>query len=90
MHAADVGQLEVMRLMLTDHAVLDAVQPSDHCTAFHCACVNNHTACAEALARAGCDVNIKDPRGRTRRAPGGVFLCLIILLCLIVVWSVVE
>jgi ankyrin repeat protein len=65
MHAADVGQLDVLRLLLADRAVLDAVHPSDDSTAFHCACVNNHVACAEALARAGCDVDIKDPRGRT-------------------------
>ena len=41
------------------------MRPSDGRTAFHRACVNNHAACAEALARAGCDVGIKDPRGRT-------------------------
>ena len=35
--------------------------------AFHLACINNQPDCAEALARAGCDVGIKSKSGWTGR-----------------------
>jgi ankyrin repeat protein len=61
------GRLEVLRLLLARGAAVDAAHPRDGCTAFHFACYNNHAECAEALARAGCDVSLHDRQGRTGR-----------------------
>jgi ankyrin repeat protein len=68
MLAAREGQLEVVRLLLARGAAVDAVRPEVGFTAFHYACFNNHPDCAEVLARAGCDVGIKDSEGKTGRA----------------------
>jgi hypothetical protein len=75
MLAAGEGQLEVLRLLLARGAAVDAVHPDNGCTAFHAACYgdskfhiagcSNHAECAEALARAGCDVSLKDNNGKT-------------------------
>jgi ankyrin repeat protein len=65
--AAGGGHLEVLRLLLARGATVDAVDPSDGCTAFHGACVLNQADCAEALVRAGCDVGLKDKSGHTGR-----------------------
>jgi ankyrin repeat protein len=71
MAAAGDGQLEVLRLLLSRGATVDAVEPATGSTAFHCACANNQPDCAEALARAGCDVGIKNSKtansGKTGR-----------------------
>jgi hypothetical protein len=65
MSAAANGYLEVLRLLLAWGAAVDAVDPRDGWTAFHTACVSNQAECAEALARAGCDVGIKTNNGKT-------------------------
>jgi ankyrin repeat protein len=67
MLAAGDGQLEVLRLLLARGAAVDAAPTGDGFTAFHIACANNHSECAEALARAGCDVGLKDKYGDTGR-----------------------
>jgi ankyrin repeat protein len=67
MAAALHGQLEVLRLLLGRGAAVDAAQPGDGFTAFHAACFSNQPACAEALARVGCDVGLKDKHGQTGR-----------------------
>jgi serine/threonine-protein phosphatase 6 regulatory ankyrin repeat subunit B len=67
MLAAGDGHPEVLRLLLQRGAVVDAVDPDRGCTAFHGACGNNQADCAEALARAGCDVRLKDKEGMTGR-----------------------
>jgi ankyrin repeat protein len=67
MAAAGKGQLEVLRLLLARGVALDAVFSGTGGTAFHCACQNNEAECAEALARAGCDVGLKDNDGQTGR-----------------------
>jgi ankyrin repeat protein len=67
MQAALRGQLEVLRLLLARGAALDAVSSGSGGTAFHSACYGNQAACAEALARAGCDVGIEDNEGLTGR-----------------------
>jgi ankyrin repeat protein len=67
MCAARTGQLEVLRLLLGWGAAVDAVEPTEGWTAFHAACVRNHADCAEALARAGCDVGLKISSGQTGR-----------------------
>jgi ankyrin repeat protein len=65
MVAAQSGHLEVLRLLLGRGAALDAAHPATVCTAFHIACFGNHAECAEALARAGCDVGLKTMEGST-------------------------
>jgi ankyrin repeat protein len=67
MEAAACGHLEVLRLLLGRGATVDAVDPAYGRTAFHYACVINQAECAEELARAGCDVGLKDKRGHTGR-----------------------
>jgi hypothetical protein len=67
MLAALNGQLEVLRLLLARGAAVDTVDPGTGSTAFHYACVQNRPGCAEALARAGCDVGLQDTSGRTGR-----------------------
>jgi ankyrin repeat protein len=67
MAAAGEGQLEVLRLLLRWGAAVDAVEPGNGLTAFHMACFQNRAECAEGLARAGCDVGIKDKGGHTGR-----------------------
>jgi ankyrin repeat protein len=67
MTAAACGHLEVLRLLLGRGAALDAVQPDTGDTAFHATCFKNHAECAEELARAGCDVGLKDNTGETGR-----------------------
>jgi hypothetical protein len=67
MVAAAHGQLEVVRLLLARGAAVDAVDPGDGGTAFHLACFNNQPDCVEELARAGCDVGLKDKNGHTGR-----------------------
>jgi hypothetical protein len=67
MCAATTGQLEVLRLLLQWGAAVDAVEPSRGLTAFHFACGNNNPRCAEALARAGCNVGLKHNNGCTGR-----------------------
>ena len=46
---------------------MDAVELAYGTTAFHSACINDHAECAEALARTGCDVGLKDKSGHTGR-----------------------
>ena len=41
------------------------MEPDTGCTAFHYTCVHNRAECAEALARAGCDVGAKTLEGFT-------------------------
>jgi ankyrin repeat protein len=67
MSAAGMGQLGVLRLLLERGAEVDAVGQDAGATAFHIACTFNQPGCAEALARAGCDVGIKDLDGKTGR-----------------------
>jgi ankyrin repeat protein len=67
MAAAVNGHLEVLRLLLGRGAAVDAVDPGTGGTAFHVACINNQPDCAEALARAGCDVGVKSKSGWTGR-----------------------
>jgi ankyrin repeat protein len=65
MGAVGSGSLEALRLLLARDAAVDAVRPATGWTAFHYACRNNQAEHAEALARAGCDVGLKDSQGRT-------------------------
>jgi ankyrin repeat protein len=65
MNAAGEGRLEVLRLLLAQGVAVDGADPRTGCTAFHWACHNNQAECAEALARAGCDVGLKDTNGLT-------------------------
>jgi ankyrin repeat protein len=67
MAAAWPGQLEVLQLLLGRGAAVDGVDPGTSATAFHYACDRNQAGCAEALARAGCDVRIKEKNGFTGR-----------------------
>jgi ankyrin repeat protein len=67
MEAAGCGQVEVLRLLLGRGAVVDAVTPGGGSTAFHSACVLNQVDCVEELARAGCDIGLKDKSGHTGR-----------------------
>jgi ankyrin repeat protein len=66
MKVAELGQLEVLRLLLARGAAVDAlVDEKERWTAFHFACLENQPDCAEALARAGCDVRLKNALGLT-------------------------
>jgi ankyrin repeat protein len=67
MLAAGDGQLEMLRLLLARGAAVDAARPHNGETAFHYACNHNQAECAEALARAGCNVGLKTKRGHTGR-----------------------
>ena len=67
MAAAVQGQPEVLRLLLARGAAMDAAEPRTGCTAFHFACATNQPDCAEVLARAGCDVGLKNSVGKTGR-----------------------
>jgi hypothetical protein len=52
---------------------MDAACPGSGGTAFICACYHDRADCAEALARAGCDVMVKEKRGLTgREVVGGL------------------
>jgi ankyrin repeat protein len=53
------GQLEVLRLLLARGVAVDAAHLDCGGKAFHLACFHNHAGCAEAVARAGCDVGAK-------------------------------
>eukprot|EP01045_Picozoa_sp_COSAG04_P000282 COSAG04_NODE_6_length_47123_cov_87.347482_5_plen_1442_part_00 len=67
MHAAGVGPLPVMRMLLEAKAEVDAVHPEFGGTALHVACERNQADCAEALIRAGCDTSLRDNDGMTGR-----------------------
>ena len=67
MAAAEQGQREVLRLLLGHGVVVDAAELDHGWTAFHFACFEDHADCTEALARAGCDVGLKDVNGSTGR-----------------------
>jgi hypothetical protein len=67
MQAAFNGHLEVLRLLLRRGAAVDAVNLGSSRTALHSACRHNQVECAEALARAGCDVGVKGRSGQTGR-----------------------
>jgi ankyrin repeat protein len=67
MFAAATGHLQMLRLLLARGAPVDTVRPAGGSTAFHHACYNNQAECAEALARAGCDVGLKATDGRPGR-----------------------
>jgi ankyrin repeat protein len=67
MAAAMTGELEVLQLLLERGAAMDAVRPGTGAAAFHGACEHNRAGCAEALARAGCEVGIKDIHGMAGR-----------------------
>jgi ankyrin repeat protein len=67
MAAAGGGQLEALQLLLGGGAAVDTTDPTTGSTAFHMACYSNHAECAEVLARAGCDVGIKDKKEMTGR-----------------------
>jgi hypothetical protein len=70
MAAVREGHAEVLRLLLARGAAADAVDFRDGATAFHYACYDNQADCAEVLARAGCDVGLKDrldSEGKTGR-----------------------
>ena len=60
MMAAGEGHLLVLRLLLGWGVAMQAVHPTTGGTAFHYACGRNHVECAEALARAGCDVGARE------------------------------
>jgi ankyrin repeat protein len=53
--------------LLARGAAVDAAHLRRGGTAFHGACYHNQPACAEALARAGCDVGFKTTAGPTVR-----------------------
>jgi ankyrin repeat protein len=57
------GHVEVLRLLLARGAAMDTQTASGN-TAFHLACAANQPKCAEALARAGFDIGIKNNEGR--------------------------
>jgi ankyrin repeat protein len=57
------GQLEVLWLLLGRGAAVDVAQPDGGFTAFHDICDSNQPKCAEELARAGCDIRLKDSDG---------------------------
>ena len=59
------GHLEVLRLLLERGAPPDDAQAGTGGTAFHFACINQHPDCAEALWRAGCDIDAKCREGST-------------------------
>jgi ankyrin repeat protein len=67
MQAAFNSHMEVLRLLLARGAVVDAVSPRTGWTAFHFACYHNYADCTEELARAGCDVGLKNKIGQTGR-----------------------
>jgi hypothetical protein len=72
MCAVRKGRLEVLWLLLGQGAAMNRrTVPDVHSvggyTAFHLACFHNQAECAETLARAGCDVGIKDNHGQTGR-----------------------
>jgi ankyrin repeat protein len=67
MREAGEGHLLVLRLLLGWGVAMHAVHPTTGGTAFHYACGRNHAECAEALARAGCDVSLKTKDGETGR-----------------------
>ena len=67
MAAAGGGQLEVLRLLLGLGAAEAALDQDSGGTAFHFACYHNRPDCVEALARAGCDVSLKNKSGQTGR-----------------------
>jgi hypothetical protein len=75
MCAARMGRLEVLWLLLGQGAAMNVARSivtmgatsGDGFTAFHLACFHNQAECAEALARAGCGVGIKDNWGNTGR-----------------------
>jgi ankyrin repeat protein len=65
MSAAMNGHPSVLRLLLDRGAAMDATVPKTGGTAFHYACANNNPDCAEALARAGCGVQLETKGGLT-------------------------
>jgi hypothetical protein len=65
MAAAGGGRLEMVRLLLERGAAVDAVDPDHGSTAFHQACYTNQADCMEELARAGCNIDLKEQYGRT-------------------------
>jgi ankyrin repeat protein len=67
MMTAGYGHPEALRLLLARGAAVDAADPNASRTAFHFACFNNQAECTEVLARAGCDVGLKDSEGKTGR-----------------------
>jgi ankyrin repeat protein len=67
MEAAGRGYPEVLRLLLAKGASLDTATSQSGATAFFLACFNNQPECAEALARAGCNVSIEAVSGITGR-----------------------
>ena len=58
----------MLRLLLALGAAVDAMH--NGCSASHFACSNNRADCVEALARAGCDVGLKDNAAMTGRQTG--------------------
>ena len=54
-------------MVLSSIQAADAVDLDSGMTAFHIACDANQPECAEELARAGCDVGLKDANGKTGR-----------------------
>jgi len=59
--------LPLLRLLIESGAELDTVQVQTGRTAFHEACVKGNAGCAEALARAGCNISLRDLDGKTGR-----------------------
>ena len=64
MEAAGGGMTVVAQLLLDHQADIDIRYPAHGGTAFHCACLEGHIECAEALVRAGCDTRLRDNLGR--------------------------
>jgi ankyrin repeat protein len=63
--SAGNGHLAVLRLLLQRGAAVDGIIGAGRWTAFSLACYNNQPDCAEALARAGCDVGLQNGNGDT-------------------------
>eukprot|EP01046_Picozoa_sp_COSAG06_P045145 COSAG06_NODE_6195_length_3054_cov_8.894078_1_plen_800_part_00 len=59
------GKLHILRTLLNHEANINAVDPKNYCTAFHCACLKDQADCAVELARRGCDMTLRTKRGET-------------------------
>lgn len=57
--AANKGQLEVVKYLISKGADLNYVHPLSHNTAFHLAVFNGYKEVAKLLASSGADINVK-------------------------------
>ena len=67
MASGNEESLPLLRLLIEAGAELDTAQPQTGRTGFHEACIKGNAGCAEALARAGCNVSLRDLDGKTGR-----------------------